>query len=208
VNTLHVALLGVLVLPIFVGNWRVSLVGLSAQGLLLAWIASRHDPSALDHASGWIGLVDFGAVRGVLAPLTMWRLLSARQVPGRNDVVAPNLFSWGLALGCVLLAFRLAAKLSPGASSHTLLAVSIAALLLGFLILSMQSSPLSQIIGLLRIENAVALFELHASAGAHEPIGLRLGVSLAFLVSVGFFRWYLARLVQPPTGMDAEEAVL
>lgn len=207
-NTLHVALLGVLVLPIFVGNWRVSLAGLSAQGLLLAWIASRHDPGLLDHPTGWVALVDFGAVRGVLAPLTLWRLLTARQVPGRNDVVTPNLFSWGLALGCVLLAFRLAARLSPGESSHTLLAVAIAALLLGFLILSMQSSPLSQVIGLIRIENAVALFELHASTDAHEPAALRLGVSLAFLVSVGFFRWYLARLTLPPTGEDAEEAVL
>ena len=47
-NALLVALLLVLLLPLFAASWRTSLLGLAGQGLLMAWIAIRLRP---EHAT-------------------------------------------------------------------------------------------------------------------------------------------------------------
>ena len=50
-------------------------------------------------------------------------------------------------------------------NEHSFVAVATAGLLLGLLVLSTQTGPFSQMIGALRIENAIAVFEL---GGAHD----------------------------------------
>jgi hydrogenase-4 component E len=129
--------------------------------------------------------------------------------PERNDVIAPNLLSWTIALGFLLLAFRLADILVPDEGDlQMLVAVSTSALLLGLLVLSTRSGPFSQLVGLLRIENAIALFELGPERH-HASIGVRICQTAVLLVSIGFYRWYLALLgKEEPIANVAEDAVL
>jgi hydrogenase-4 membrane subunit HyfE len=179
-----------MLLPLFVATWRTSLYGLGAQGLLMALIAYRLDPNP--HTVGdWVTLVDLGLVRGVVTPAALFSVLRARRAPARNDVISPNLISWTLAFAMVLLAFSFAEQLvsEPG-EQRTLVAVAASGLMLGFLVLAAQSGPLSQMIGALRVENAIALFEL---GGRHHPnaLGIQLALSTVFLITVGLFRWYL-----------------
>ena len=79
-NALLVALLLVLLLPLFAASWRTSLLGLAGQGLLMAWIAIRLRP---EHATAaqWLTLVDLVLLRGVLGPWLLYRVLSARPAP-------------------------------------------------------------------------------------------------------------------------------
>jgi hydrogenase-4 membrane subunit HyfE len=193
VSPLLVALLGVLLLPLFMATWRTSLLGLGAQGLLMAMVAWRLHP-APHEASGWVTLVDLALVRGVLAPLALYTVLAARRAPGRNDVIPPNLLSWTLALSMVLLAFSFAERLVPTeGDARTLVAVAAAGVLFAFLVLATQSGPFSQMIGVLRLENALALLEL--ASGHHlVPLGVQVGLLLAFVATVGFFRWFLGTL--------------
>ena len=199
-SSLSLTLLGVYLVPLFVGTWRTSLLGLGCQGFLMAWIAWTRglDPSQL---GDWVLLADLVLVRGLAAPLLLRQVLRARNTPRRNDVIPPNLLSWTLALGVVLLAFKFAAALErePG-EPRTLLAVATSGLLLGFLVLSTQSGTFGQMVGALRIENAIALFELTGPSRPPEP-GVRLAQLALIALTVLLFRWYLA--AQEPPGARA-----
>ncbi len=203
-NPLLIALLGIMLLPLFVGTWRVSLAGLACQGVLMAWIAYRMGPPP-GTTSEWLALTDLGLVRGLAVPATLYATLLAQAAPARQDVIPPNLLSWTLALGAVLLSFNFASMLTAG-QDETLLAVAASGVLLGLLVLATQSQPFGQMIGLLRVENGIALFEL----GERRPanVGLALGQITILLVSVALYRWYLRMLVAPVAGDGAEEPTL
>jgi hydrogenase-4 membrane subunit HyfE len=201
VSSLAILLLGVYLVPLFVGTWRTSLLGLAGQGFLMAWIA-RERGLELGEFAAWVQLADLVLVRGLAAPLLLRAVLRARQAPRRHDVLPPNLLSWTLALGVVLLAFKFAAQLErePG-QARTLLAVATSGLLLGFLVLATQSGTFGQMVGALRIENALALFELGGSEGGRPALPLQLGQLALITVTVLLFRWYLAH--EEPAGARA-----
>lgn len=207
-SPLLVSLLAVLLIPLFVATWRTSLLGLALQGSLLAAIAYPSlRPLTSPHA--WVTLIDLGLVRGVLAPLGLYLVLRRQGAPARNDVIPPNLFSWALALGLVLAGFHLAHGLvrQPG-EPQTLVALAIAATLLGFLVLASAAGPFSQMVGALRIENAIALLE--SSGEHHSPLGLQLALLLVFVATLVFFGWFLAALGEPspPRGEPAPDSVV
>jgi hydrogenase-4 membrane subunit HyfE len=194
-NPLLIALLGALVIPLFVGTWRTSLLGLSAQGLLMAALAHRAAAS-LDTAHDWIRLLDLALIRGLVMPAALYAVLKGQGARARNDVIPPNLFFWTLALAVGLAAFNFAEHLvsEPG-EPQTLVAVAVAGLLLGFLVLSGSSEPFGQMVGALRIENAIALLEL--SGNDHPALGLQLALLAIFSATLGLFCWYLATLKEP-----------
>lgn len=188
-----VALLGILLVPLFVASWRTSLFGLACQGALMALVAYRFEHGATT-LGDWITLVDLGIARGLGAPLALYTVLRARQAPSRNDVIPPNLLSWTIALALVFVSFSFSALLVPApGAQRTLVAIAAAAVLLGFLVLATQSDPFSQMIGVLRIENGIALLELGGARHEVAP-GVRLGLLAVFLLTVACFRWYLVTL--------------
>ncbi len=192
-NPLLVALLGVLLIPLFVATWRTSLTGLGCQGVLMALIAHQLE-STPNTVGEWLALVDLGVVRGLLAPLALYGVLRARNAPGRNDVIPPNLLSWTLALGMVLMSFSFAELLvADSGEQQTLVAVATTGVMLGFLVLATQSGPFSQMVGALRIENSIALLEL---GGKHHawPVAIQLGLLAVFGATIAYFRWYLISL--------------
>lgn len=201
-SPLLIALLGVMLAPLFVATWRFSLLGLAGQGLLMASIAS-----SLMHGertpSDWITLVDLGLVRGLVVPFALYALLRRKNIPARNDVIPPSLLSWTVAMGMVLVSFNFAEELvTPDGEQRTLVAVAAAGFLLGFLVLATRTGPLSQVIGALRVENAIALLELGGDHHATGP-GVQLGLLAVFIATVAYFRWYLGALVGGPADASA-----
>jgi hydrogenase-4 component E len=205
VSPLLIAILGVLLVPLFVASWRLSLLALTGQCLIMGWIRYQLDPS-LDSVAAWLGLVDLVVVRGIGAPLALYAVLRARHAPSRNDVLPPNLMAWTLAIALVLLSFRFADLLvATESDEQTFVAVATAALLLGVLVLATQTGPFSQMVGVLRIENAIALFELGElgshGAGGHnsDALGLRVAQLVILIATIFLFRWYLQTLPLPST---------
>jgi hydrogenase-4 membrane subunit HyfE len=197
VNPLLIALLGVMLVPLFVATWRFSLLGLSAQGFLMAMVASSlvAGPRA---AGDWLTLFDLVAIRGVVAPMVLYLVMRRQDVPARLDIIPPSLLSWTVALAMVLVSFNVAEGMATdGGEQETLVAVAIAGLLIGFLVLATRGGPLSQIIGVLRIENSIALLELEGGQH-HAPIAQQAGLLLAFIGTVVALRWYLALLPVRP----------
>jgi hydrogenase-4 membrane subunit HyfE len=192
-SPLLIGFLGVLLVPLFVASWRLSLVGLMGQGVILAWISYRLDPNYTS-VDAWLGLFDFVIVRGLGAPIALYAVLRAQRATARNDVLPPNLMSWTLAIVLVLVAFRFADLLvKQDGDEQTFVAVSTAALLLGFLVLATQTGVFSQMVGALRIENAIALFELGGPRD-REGLGLRIGQTILVITTIVLFRWYLQTL--------------
>jgi hydrogenase-4 membrane subunit HyfE len=191
-NPLLLALLGALLIPLFVSTWRMSLFGLGLQGLIMAAIAYP-GLQPMSSAPSWLSIIDLALVRGILAPLALYTVLRAQGAPARNDVISANLFSWTLALGTILVGFNFSESLvSEAGESQTLVAVAVAGVLLGFLVLASAVSPFSQMIGALRVENSIALLEL--SGDHHSSFGLQLAMLAILVATIGFFRWYLATL--------------
>lgn len=190
-STLLMALLVAMVLPLFLSTWRASLFGLCCQGLLMAWLVLESRPE-VSTPDDWLLLVDLVLVRGLLAPFFLYEVMRAREATARNDVIPPNLLSWTLAGVLVLVGFNFAAAMVPEAGDERqVVAVATAGLLLAFLVLSTQSGPFSQMVGALRFENALALFELGGASHHDESILVHAGQLVVFLVTVGMLRWYL-----------------
>lgn len=187
-TTLLLAFLVALVLPFLAASWRTRLAGLSAQGLLMGWIYFRHQPPAsLESALAFVDLV---VLRGALVPLMLYRVMGATASSRRGDEVAPNMLSWTIVGALVAVAFRLASRLEPGGSEpQILLAVAVSGLLLGFFVLATQTGVLAQAVGALRVENAIALFEL-GEAGA-APLPVRVGMVSVFLLTACLFALYV-----------------
>jgi hydrogenase-4 membrane subunit HyfE len=180
------ALLGAFLLaslvPLFTTSWRSHLIGIGLQGPLLAAMAWS---SGEAHASTSmiLSLVDLALLRGALAPSMLYWRLDPAQVPNGWKVAPVSLLSSALIGALLLLSFRLAAAFGEGHPVPELhLATSVAAILLGFYLLASQGSMFAQMIGLLRIENGIALFELMAPH--RPPLLVQLGLLALFLFTV------------------------
>ena len=186
---LLITLLVVMVLPLLTSSWRLSLVGLGVQGLLMAAMVAQR---------GWdfsvpnlLLLLDLLVLRTWFVPRHLFAIMREQGGPGRRDVIPANLLSWTMAGALVLVGFRFAALLHPaGGVMTTHVAVATSGLLLGLLVLATQGSTFGQILGVLRVEYAIALFEL--AAGSEPGLPVQLGVTAILFLSVltlgGFLR--------------------
>lgn len=185
-NPDDVVFLLVVLAPLFAAQWRASLLGLAAQGVLL-WRASG--------AAGGFDAVDLLLLRGLVAPVLLWRVYKGSD---RNDVIPASLFGWGSVGALTLAAFAFAAALDGGATGGRTAAAT-AALLLGFFVLASQDGVFSQLVGVLRIENAVALFELTLPRDHPDPV-VRCAQVAATAGATLLAAWYLRELrgASPP----------
>ena len=182
----------VVLVPMFVASWRTSLLGLAVQGLLLGWMAIELTTDAGFTATRIALLVELLLVRGVFVPAWLYRVLDDLKTPARNDIIPANLLFWTIVGVLVVVAFRFANGVFADEQASTHLAVAAAALLLGLLVLATQNQPVSQLIGVLRIENAIALFEL--ASEPHVPLPVQLGMLGIFVGTVLTFAWFLRKL--------------
>lgn len=180
----------VILVPLFAARWRVSVVGLGLQGLLL-WAAAGGHESLFQTA-------DLLVLRGLLVPALLWRCYRGR---ARNDVIPANLFAWGFVAAVTLAAFWFADALAAGSPHEGRIAVASAAFLLGLFVLASQDSPFSQLVGVLRIENAVAMFELTLPGHHVDPV-VRT-VQLAVTAGIAILAAWFLRQVGPPAPPEA-----
>jgi hydrogenase-4 component E len=191
VTYLFVAFLVVLVLPLLTGSWRLSLVGLGLQGLLMtAMVAQRGWTFS---AGSVVLLLDLLVLRTWFVPRHLFAIMRRLGGPVRRDVMPPNLLSWTMAGALVLVGFRFAVLVHPeGGLVATQVAVAASGLLLGLLVLGTQASTFGQVVGVLRVEYAVALFEL--AAGHEQELPVQVGVAAVLLLSVLTLGSFLGRL--------------
>ena len=205
-SPLLMGLLGVMLVPFFVATWRMSLLGLAFQGLLIGWIAYRFD-SNLASLDNWLKWADLVVVRAVVAPLLLRQLMKPRFAAGHSDITPPNLFSWTVAFGLVLAAFNLSSALIPiDGDARALVSVAAAGVLLGLLMLATQSSATGQVIGALRLENGIALLELGSEA--HTSSVVHVGQVGIVAATIGLYAWLLREAPSTMAEAAGEEPTL
>jgi hydrogenase-4 component E len=166
---------------------RAIVSALCVQGVALSLVAGVL--AAHEHDAG-LGVVA-GLVlvaKGVVIPTLLRRLV--RRDPGSREAAPLVNVSASLvaAATLIVIAFLVSGKLTallPNAATH-LAPIGLATVLLGFFLLVTRRKAVSQIVGLLLIDNGVALLAFLLTSGV--PLVVELGASLDVLLVVVVLR--------------------
>ncbi len=175
------------VVPVFFGRIRAMPVWLALQAVALAWAG------AASHGAGsWHGVVAAGEVlllRALLAPWLLQRALRRRAEPDR-ELMPSNLFAWAIALSLIVLAFQFGAPAGGDREALTLGVVG-GTVAVALLLLASNDSPPAQLVALLFLENALALFETLMPMPWPLPVHAALGT--IYVLTVGVGAWLIGR---------------
>ena len=161
---------------------RTCIQAVAVQGLLLGLLALALAPHLTPHVAGLAaGTI---LVKAVVLP---WFLVWAiREAAVRREVEPVVGFIASLLLGALALATRVRHCRAPARrrrdQQSLLVPVSLATLMIGFIVLTTRRKALTQVVGYLMLENGIYLFGLTQTESV--PFLLELGVLLDVFVGV------------------------
>ena len=152
--------------------------GLALTGIAGLLAAQRHSPEAIGVAAG-VGVLKAGIVPWMLRRVHNL-VPDARETRPLANVSASLLAAAGLTLLAYAAARPLVA-LAPSTSAHAT-PVGVAVVLIGFFLAATRQRAISQIIGVLLIDNGIAAVAFLATGGV--PLVVELGVSADLVLAV------------------------
>ena len=166
------------VIPVFFSRISSAPSWLGLQALALGWITLNNQEEFSAHA------ILLGAevllVRAALVPYLLRRALR-RQAQTRISLMPSNLFTWGVAVILIILAFKFGDGARADVRALTLGVVA-ATTVIALLILSTNPQPKAQLVALLFMENALALFE--SLLPEPWPLPVHLAISAVYILTV------------------------
>jgi hydrogenase-4 membrane subunit HyfE len=188
-------------IPVFFGKVSITPTWLALQALALGWMTLNQHPVLDAHAIA-AGL-EILLVRAWLVPHLLRRSLRGTRADD-IDVMPSNLFAWGAAVTLVILAFQLGGGLRSDVRAMTL-GVMAVTVTLAFLVLATNREPVAQLVALLFMENALALFE--SLMPQAWPLPVHLAVSGVYVGTVAVGTWLIrgATAADQLAGQPAEE---
>ncbi len=121
------------------------------------------------------------AIRGIVLPLILWRLLRASPIQYERSVALGPRASAFVAIAIVFVAAAAVAQVTVSANAPVrALPASIAEVLTGLLIIATRRKSISMVVGLLVFENGIALAALSLTAGM--PLVMELGATFDLLI--------------------------
>jgi hydrogenase-4 membrane subunit HyfE len=181
------------VVPVFFGRIRSAPFWLVVQAVALGWVGMAQHGDGSWHA--FVALAEVLVVRAVVAPQLLRRAIHRRAEPN-GDLMPSNLFAWAIAVALIVLAFEFGAPDMGGQQALTLGAVA-ATVAVALLLLASNDSPAAQLVAVLFMENAIALFE--SLQPAPWPLPVHAALSTIYLLTVGVGGW----LIGVPEGAEA-----
>lgn len=189
-----IAFLVAAVIPVFFGKIRSAPLWLFTQALALAWNGIAQHAELSVHAV--VAGLEVLAVRAAVAPLLVRRAIRLRGEPNL-DLMPSNLFAWAIAIALIVLAFQFGAPAMSDRQALTLGAIG-ATVTIALLLLSTNDSPPAQLVAVLFMENALALFE--SLLPEPWPLPVHGAMSAIYLATVGVGGWLIgAPRVEEPT---------
>lgn len=171
------------VIPVFFSKISAAPTWLALQALALGWITITHAETISLHAA-LVGL-EVLLVRAILVPHLLRRALR-RQPNARISLMPSNLFAWIIAVMLIIVAFKFGDGARADARALTLGVVA-ATVVIAFLILSTNHEPKAQLVAVLFMENALALFE--TLMPEPWPLTVHLAVSAVYILTVAVGSW-------------------
>lgn len=200
---------GLLLLTAIGALWRREVSALIpilvVQGLALTAIAALLAAGHEHGAEAAIVAVVVGVLKVIVIPLLLRRV--HRLVPGARETrplvnVAASLLA---AAGLSLLAYAAARPLVEAAASPTARAtpIGLALVLIGFFLAATRHRAVSQIVGLLLVDNGIAATAFLATDGV--PLIVELGVCADLVLAVLVLQVLTARMVRTFGGGDLDD---
>lgn len=177
--------------PVFFGKIRAAPFWLALQALALAWLGAIHHPEWSLHTLATV--VEVVVVRAVLAPLLLRRAIGLRN-EADADLMPSNLFTWATGIALIVLAFDFGGAAMSDVEALALGVVG-AMVAITLLILSTNTAPPAQLVALLFMENAIAVFE--SMLPAPWPLPVHLMLTVVYLLTVGVGSWLIGRPENP-----------
>jgi hypothetical protein len=181
---LILALLAALI-PVFFGKTRSAPFWLAVQAAALAWNSAAHHEVGSIHAAA--ALAEMLVVRAVIAPLLLRRAIRQR-AQANLDLMPSNLFTWAIGISLVVLAFDFGGAAMDDVPALALGVVG-GMVALSLLLLSTNNSPPAQLVAVLFMENALAVFESLLPVPWAWPVHAALTV--VYLLTVGVGGWLI-----------------
>lgn len=189
------------VVPVFFGKIRSAPFWLAVQASALGWASAAQHGEWSGHA--WAALAEVLLVRAVIAPQLLRRAIRARGEPNL-DLMPSNLFAWAIAIALLVLAFEFGAPEMSDKHALALGAVG-ATVAVALLLLAANDSPPAQLVAVLFMENAIALFE--SLLPKPWPLPVHLSLSVIYLLTVGVGTWLVGRPETPVPAMPTAPVV-
>ncbi|WP_341889395.1 hypothetical protein [Variovorax sp. YR752] len=175
------------VLPVFFGRIRSAPFWLTLQGVALAWAGAASHGSWSAHALA--ALAEVLLVRALIAPQLLRRAVRGRAEPDL-ELMPSNLFAWAIAITLIVLAFEFGAPALDDRHALTLGTVG-ATVAVALLLLAVNDAPPAQLVAVLFMENALALFESLLPEPWPLPVHVALG--MIYLMTIGVGAWLIGR---------------
>lgn len=192
-----IAFLVAAVIPVFFGKLRSAPFWLTVQALALGWNVVARSSELSGHTLA--ALLEILVVRAAVAPALLRRAIRMRAEPNL-DLMPSNLFAWAIAIALIVLAFEFGAPAMTDRQALTLGAVG-ATVAVALLLLSTNDSAPAQLVAVLFMENALALFESLLPEPWPLPVHGALGLIYVLTVAVG--SWIVGTPQGPRPGPDA-----
>jgi hydrogenase-4 component E len=203
VDALAIALLATGLISVMARHLDSAIWLLVAQGVLLAGTAV-----AIGLATGAIHVYAAAGltliVKAVVIPGILWRVLRAVRVRREVELALSTRTALLIAVACVLVAYRAAGAFAlPGAvASQHALPTAVSLVLIGLGLMIGRKKALSQVAGLIIMENGVYLAALVATLGL--PLAVELGVFFDVLVGVLLLGVFAYRINQTFDTIDTD----
>jgi len=188
------------VIPVFFSRIAAAPAWLSLQALALGWFTlSGHEDLSLHAVLAGLEVL---LIRALLVPCLLHRALH-KKPQARISLMPSNLFAWGVAITLIILAFKFGDGARTDLRAMTLGVVAATAMI-AFLILSTNHEPAAQLVAVLFMENALALFE--SMMPQPWPLPVHLGISGVYVLTVAVGSWLVRTGTSPGvTAVSKEE---
>lgn len=180
-----IAFLVATIIPVFFGKIRSAPFWLTLQAGAMAWNTAQHGELSAHTA---VAVIEVLVVRALIAPRLLRRAIERRGEPNL-DLMPSNLFAWAIAIALIVLAFEFAAPAMSDRQALTLGAVG-ATVAVSLLLLSTNDGAPAQLVAVLFMENAIALFE--SLLPEPWPLPVHAALSAIYLLTVGVGGWLIA----------------
>ena len=149
------------------------------SGVVVALAVMYHAPSLI-----WLAALIL-LVRGILFPFALRRIMNKLSVRTEATLYLNVPLSLLLSIGVIVLSYQVQHDIFPGIVnniSQQLLPVSIATLLIGFIVMITRKQAITQIIGFLVMENGIFLAAL--GLGVELPFIIEFGIAFDILMGI------------------------
>jgi hydrogenase-4 component E len=188
IDAAAIGLLALAIVGVVLRRLEVAIILLAGQGVLLG-VASGAAALAEMEWRPWAAFSVALAVKAVAIPVILWFMLQRVAIRHEVETVVPLKLAFPIALGLALLAYWVAEPFSGmvldgehSFAAENALPAALGLLLLGLFTMASRKKAITQVIGLVTMENGIYLAAIAATRGL--PLAVEFGIAMDVLTGV------------------------